>query len=130
MSKEQKRFIWAFWGKDIADPLQKRFRTHCSWDGPLSDAYKKYILFSEHEAEIETLREENTKLRSAITGGLMDLVEKDTITLIIDQANALAEALEHALNPIDMGLGLLPSSPETKIMISALADFKKFKEQK
>lgn len=39
------------------------------------------------------------------------------------------KAIEKALIPIDMGLGLLPRSPETRILIEALAKIKELRKR-
>lgn len=51
-----KLFIWAFRQKDVMG--SGKLHTHCSWDGPLSDSYKKYILYSEFEKQLSIQKKE------------------------------------------------------------------------
>lgn len=44
---------------------------------------------------------------------------------MLESQKELVQALEKALIPIDMGLGLLPSSQETQLLIGALASWTK-----
>lgn len=51
-----KLFIWALRAKDILG--NGKLRTYTSWDGPPSNSYNKYILYTEYENQLKIIRNE------------------------------------------------------------------------